>query len=164
MHEYSTARSTSPVPSESIATSVIDLVHTSFTLPTVNARLLVGVVMPKTIVGRHPVTPRRHASYVCNSRTHVIQEQKQAPTARHNRGTKMNQPNRTIAITSQSPLVISCDTCVMRSTAACDDCLVTHMCGDAQQTAVVFNFEEQRALRLLANAGMVPTLRHRAVS
>ncbi len=76
----------------------------------------------------------------------------------------MNQPNRTIAMTSQSPLVISCDTCVMRSTAACDDCLVTHMCGDAQQTAVVFNFEEQRALRLLANAGMVPTLRHRAVS
>ena len=52
----------------------------------------------------------------------------------------------------------------MRSSAACDDCLVTHMCGDAQETAVVFNFEEQRALRLLANAGMVPTLRHRAVS
>jgi hypothetical protein len=52
----------------------------------------------------------------------------------------------------------------MRSTDACDDCLVTHMCGDTQETAVVFNFEEQRALKLLANAGLVPTLRHRAIS
>lgn len=63
-----------------------------------------------------------------------------------------------------SVLVISCDTCVMRETDACSDCLVSFMCGDTAETAVVFNLEEQRAVRLLANAGMVPTLRHRAVS
>jgi hypothetical protein len=52
----------------------------------------------------------------------------------------------------------------MRETDACSDCLVTFMCGDSHESAVVFNLEEQRAVRLLANAGMVPTLRHRAVS
>jgi len=61
------------------------------------------------------------------------------------------------------PLVISCDTCVMQKTPACDDCLMSFLCGDPHETAVVFNLAEQRAVRLLANAGMVPTLRHRAV-
>ncbi len=68
------------------------------------------------------------------------------------------------AAESQPVLVINCDTCVMRETNACSDCLVSFMCGDTHETAVVFNLEEQRAVRLLANAGMVPTLRHRAVS
>lgn len=62
------------------------------------------------------------------------------------------------------PLVVSCDTCVMRHSEACADCLVTFMCGDATETTVIFNIEEQRAVHLLAKAGMVPTLRHRAVS
>lgn len=61
------------------------------------------------------------------------------------------------------PLVISCDTCVMQKTPACDDCLMSFLCGDPHESAVVFNLAEQRAIRLLANAGMVPTLRHRAV-
>ena len=64
---------------------------------------------------------------------------------------------------SQQPLVFSCDTCVMQKTSACDDCLMSFLCGDPHETAVVFDLAEQRAVRLLANAGMVPTLRHRAV-
>ena len=64
---------------------------------------------------------------------------------------------------SQQPLVISCDTCVMQKTSACDDCLMSFLCGDTHETAVVFDLAEQRAVRLLANAGMVPTLRRRAV-
>ncbi|CAB4793470.1 unannotated protein [freshwater metagenome] len=68
---------------------------------------------------------------------------------------EINQP--------QQPLVISCDTCVMQKTSACDDCLMSFLCGDPHETAVVFDLAEQRAVRLLANAGMVPTLRHRAV-
>ena len=63
-----------------------------------------------------------------------------------------------------SRLVISCDTCVMRHSAACDDCIVTALCGRDEDEAVVFDMEEQRALRLLSNAGLVPTIRHRAVS
>lgn len=70
---------------------------------------------------------------------------------------------------------ISCDTCVMRATAACDDCLVTHLCGadsaggaiavgsssSREREAVVLDLDELRAVRLLASAGLVPTLRHR---
>jgi hypothetical protein len=41
--------------------------------------------------------------------------------------------------------------------------LMSFLCGDPHETAVVFDLAEQRAVRLLANAGMVPTLRHRAV-
>ncbi|GBL20170.1 hypothetical protein EMGBS4_02300 [Acidimicrobiaceae bacterium] len=74
-----------------------------------------------------------------------------------------------IAVTSQeSPsdgsLEISCETCVMRASVACDDCVVSFFCDESGSSAVVLNLEEQRNLRMLANAGMVPTLRHRAVS
>ena len=65
---------------------------------------------------------------------------------------------------TSSRLVISCDTCVMRHSEACDECIVTALCGRDEDEAVVFDMEEQRALRLLANAGLVPTIRHRAVS
>ncbi|MDA2968492.1 MAG: hypothetical protein O3A62_04030 [Actinomycetota bacterium] len=61
-------------------------------------------------------------------------------------------------------LSISCDDCVMRATAACDDCVVSFFCEDSGAQAVVLDLEEQRTLRMLANAGLVPTLRHRAVS
>lgn len=61
-------------------------------------------------------------------------------------------------------LVISCDTCIMRETSACDDCLVSVLCTDPEDEAMVFDFAEQRAVKMLAQAGLVPTLRHRAAS
>jgi hypothetical protein len=66
--------------------------------------------------------------------------------------------------TTPPRLVISCDTCVMQHSNACDDCLVTALCGRSEDEAVVFDIEEQRALRLLSNVGLVPTIRHRAIS
>jgi hypothetical protein len=62
----------------------------------------------------------------------------------------------------KNSITIDCDDCVMQHTSACADCLVTHLCGQGQQSAVVFDLAEQRAVRLFAEAGMVPTLRHRA--
>jgi hypothetical protein len=61
---------------------------------------------------------------------------------------------------SESVISISCDSCVMQHTTACVDCVVTFMC-DVSATSVVFDLAEQRAVRLLASAGLVPTLRHR---
>ena len=61
-------------------------------------------------------------------------------------------------------LSISCDDCVMLASAACDYCVVSFFCEDLGAQAVVLDLEEQRTLRMLANAGLVPTLRHRAVS
>ncbi len=68
-------------------------------------------------------------------------------------------------------LSISCDTCVMRQTDACSDCLITFLyerqdapVGELRgesEGAVVLDLAEQRALRLLVSAGLVPTLRHR---
>jgi hypothetical protein len=49
----------------------------------------------------------------------------------------------------------------MRATDACDDCLVTALV-DAPEGAVVFDLEEERAVRLLVRKGMVPTIRHHA--
>jgi len=73
---------------------------------------------------------------------------------------------------SSASITIDCDDCVMRATRACNDCVVTFLCerddvigadGNLHE-AVVFDMAEHRAVRWFAEAGMVPTLRHRAAS
>ena len=59
-------------------------------------------------------------------------------------------------------IVIDCQTCVARDTEACTDCMVSYLCRDEPQSAVVFDLAEWRAVRVLSDAGLVPTLRHRA--
>jgi hypothetical protein len=94
-----------------------------------------------------------------------------------------NQPRRTkIHLAQISPsldsssTLIDCGTCVMRETDACADCVVTFLFQEASEEhendesahigaesmAVVFDISEIRAMRALAEAGLVPTLRHRA--
>lgn len=60
--------------------------------------------------------------------------------------------NRRVSIT------ISCDTCVMRETSACDDCIVPMLCGEPD--AVIFDYEELRTLAALTKAGLTPGIRH----
>ena len=59
---------------------------------------------------------------------------------------------------------ISCDDCSRRETETCEDCLVTHLCGPASATptAVVLDLDEHRAMRRLADVGLVPEVRHTA--
>jgi hypothetical protein len=60
-------------------------------------------------------------------------------------------------------LTIDCDECSLQGTEACDDCVVTFLCGSAgSSTAVVIDMAEARAVRLLGDAGLVPALRHAA--
>ena len=72
-------------------------------------------------------------------------------------------------VPADTVLMISCDTCVARDTDACGDCMMSVLCADPVSTpgvdrgAVVISLEELREIRLLAEAGLVPTLRHRAV-
>lgn len=61
--------------------------------------------------------------------------------------------------TNTTSLIISCDSCCMRATATCADCVVTHVLDGATES-VTFDDEEMRVVRLLVRAGMVPTLRH----
>ena len=74
----------------------------------------------------------------------------------------MEQQNN---IPADAVLMISCDTCVVRDTEACDDCMMSVLCSDpvAEPGAVVISLQELREIRLLTEAGLVPTLRHRAV-
>ena len=57
-------------------------------------------------------------------------------------------------------ITISCETCAMRDSHHCGECVVTVMC-ERDEGAVVLDLAEMRAVRLLAAAGLVPTLRHR---
>jgi hypothetical protein len=51
----------------------------------------------------------------------------------------------------------------MRDQDVCGDCVVSFICGREADDAVVLNLADQRAVRLLAAAGLVPELQHRAV-
>jgi len=57
-------------------------------------------------------------------------------------------------------MLIDCDECVMQGTDACDDCVVTFISGREPGHAIVIDVEEERAVRMLARAGLVPALRH----
>jgi hypothetical protein len=81
-----------------------------------------------------------------------------------------------IETAASEPIVIDCDTCLARCSAACADCVVTFICrddtGDGERAArgasapglgrnaVVIDVAEFRALRLLHERGLVPRLRH----
>lgn len=56
-------------------------------------------------------------------------------------------------------MLIDCTTCVARDTAACDDCIVTALL-DRPAGAVVFDVAEERALRVLSDAGLAPGSRY----
>ena len=60
-------------------------------------------------------------------------------------------------------ITISCDTCIMRATSACHDCVVTFLCERDPDGALVLDSTEALALRRLAQAGLAPRLRHRSV-
>jgi len=64
--------------------------------------------------------------------------------------------------TGDPMLTINCDECAMRHTSACDDCLVTFVVGRRPGEALVIDADEERAVRMLAGAGLVPGCRHRA--
>jgi hypothetical protein len=57
-------------------------------------------------------------------------------------------------------LTIDCADCELQATAACDDCVVSVICGREAHDAVVIDVAEVRAMRLLGAAGLVPQLRH----
>jgi hypothetical protein len=58
-------------------------------------------------------------------------------------------------------ITIDCDECAMQHTTACADCVVTFLCDRPEGAAVVLQLAEARALRVLADAGLAPALRHR---
>ena len=58
-------------------------------------------------------------------------------------------------------LTISCAECELESSDACSDCVVSFLLDHDPADALVIDAAEERAVRLLAGAGLVPRLRHR---
>lgn len=57
-----------------------------------------------------------------------------------------------------APVVVDCDSCVVRSAAACGDCVVTVLLG-APPDGITLDESEVTALGVLAREGLVPPLR-----
>jgi hypothetical protein len=56
---------------------------------------------------------------------------------------------------------LDCDTCVARRTDVCGDCLVTHLI-ERPPGAIIFDVEQERAIRALQDGGLAPATRFRA--
>jgi len=52
-------------------------------------------------------------------------------------------------------MLISCDDCRMQGTDACDDCVVSYIV-ERPEGAVVFDAAEERAIREMSRAGLLP--------
>jgi hypothetical protein len=57
-------------------------------------------------------------------------------------------------------LRIDCAECALEGTDACGDCVMTFLCDRSPGDAVTIDLAEERAIRLLAEAGLAPGLRH----
>ena len=59
-------------------------------------------------------------------------------------------------------MLISCDTCQMRHSDHCRDCVVQAVLDPSpRRGALVVDADEERALRELARAGLIPEIRMR---
>jgi hypothetical protein len=53
---------------------------------------------------------------------------------------------------------IDCDDCCMQGTDTCEDCIVTFLL-ERPDGAIIFDAEQERALRTLQDAGLAPRSR-----
>lgn len=61
--------------------------------------------------------------------------------------------------------VLDCSECAGRQTDACDDCIVAFLIDRDEAGRAVLDGDEVRAVRVMSDAGLVPSVRHlRAVS
>ena len=59
-------------------------------------------------------------------------------------------------------MLISCDTCSMRHSEHCKDCVVQAVVEPSpRRGGIVVDADEERALRELARAGLIPEIRMR---
>ena len=57
-------------------------------------------------------------------------------------------------------LRIDCDECALQHTETCADCVVTFLCDRSPGDSLTIDLAEERAIRMLAKAGLAPGLRH----
>ncbi len=64
--------------------------------------------------------------------------------------------------TNPDLLTIDCADCRFQETDVCSDCVVSFICSREPDDAVIVDFDQLRAVRMLGTAGLVPELRHEA--
>jgi hypothetical protein len=64
---------------------------------------------------------------------------------------------------SRTWLVVDCDGCTGNGTSACADCVVSHVLAGEAPVRLTLESDDERAVRLLAKAGLVPDLRYEPV-
>jgi hypothetical protein len=62
--------------------------------------------------------------------------------------------------TADAVMRIDCAECALQHSPACEDCVVTFLCDRSPGDAVTIDLAEERAMRMLADAGLAPGLRH----
>lgn len=63
---------------------------------------------------------------------------------------------------SEDGVLIECASCAMRYSDHCADCVVTALLSaDPRRNRVVVDADEERALRELAGAGLIPQIRYK---
>ncbi len=65
-----------------------------------------------------------------------------------------------LGVVPPESFTIDCADCRHQHTSVCDDCVVSFIVDRQPDDAVVVDVEEARAVRLLAQAGLVPGVRH----
>ncbi len=65
-----------------------------------------------------------------------------------------------LAVAPPESFTIDCADCRHQHTSVCDDCVVSFIVDRQPEDAVVVDVAEARAVRLLAQAGLVPGMRH----
>jgi hypothetical protein len=58
--------------------------------------------------------------------------------------------------------IIDCDQCAMQHTEVCADCVVSFVLSREPGEALVIDADEERAVRAMQRAGLLPDLRHRS--
>ncbi len=61
---------------------------------------------------------------------------------------------------SETAFSVSCDDCRFDGTSTCGDCVVNLLLHRDPHDAVIFNVDDVRAMRLLADGGLLPEIRH----
>ena len=90
---------------------------------------------------RETPDPRRHPSLGSNAR-----------------------PTRPARPDTRPSIVIACDDCAMQCTPTCHDCVVSYVLRveDEPPESLTLDAAEERVVRLLAEAGMIPALKYRS--
>jgi hypothetical protein len=68
-------------------------------------------------------------------------------------------PHRQVPVRSEPVVTIDCEDCIRYQGDDCDDCVVSYLVDHDPATPVVFGPQEQKAVDLLADAGLIPRLK-----